>query len=281
MVQRLRSAICSQAQLESEAFQDWAERIDEARGHMHRKVWEWAFICQALSERGMLAPGKRGLGFAVGQEPLPAFFASFGCEIVATDAPPEVIAEGSWKATNQYAETIQALNQRGLCEGQEFAERVTFRYADMNAIPSDLRNFDFVWSSCSFEHLGSIALGTKFLCRMTDCLKPGGVGVHTTEFNLFSNRETLDNAPDVLFRKRDILDMVNRLRAMGSSIDVDFTVGERELDKVVDKPPYTHNPHLRLMIGDYITTSIGLIVEKGNAPMATRLVSRVKMAVSR
>lgn len=275
----LRSSICSQAQLESDVFQNWVEKIGEARGHMHRKVWEWAFICQALHERGMLAPGKRGLAFAVGQEPLPAFFASYGCEIVATDAPPEVIAEGSWKSTNQYAETIDALNARGLCDPQKFAEHVTFRHADMNNIPSGLRDFDFVWSSCSFEHLGSIALGAKFLANMTACLKESGVAVHTTEFNLSSNEDTIDNAPDVLFRKRDIEMMVNRLRAMGNGIDVDYTLGDLEKDRVVDKPPYTHSPHLRLMIGDYVTTSIGLIVEKGSVPLKSRLLSRFKTAM--
>lgn len=31
----------------------------------YRKIWEWAAILQALSERGLLAPDKRGLGFAV------------------------------------------------------------------------------------------------------------------------------------------------------------------------------------------------------------------------
>ena len=37
---------------------------------LHRKMWEWLFIAEALRERGMLAAGRRGVGFGVGQEPL-------------------------------------------------------------------------------------------------------------------------------------------------------------------------------------------------------------------
>ena len=59
---------------------------------LHRKIWEFCFIAQALDERGMLARGRRGLGFAVGTEPLPAMFASRGCAIVATDLATAVVA---------------------------------------------------------------------------------------------------------------------------------------------------------------------------------------------
>ena len=47
-------------------------------------------LCDAGALRmGLYRPGKRGLVFAVGTEPLPAMFASFGCAIVATDIFPE------------------------------------------------------------------------------------------------------------------------------------------------------------------------------------------------
>ena len=56
---------------------------------LHRKMWEWLFIAEALRERGMLAAGRSGLGFGVGQEPLVALFAAAGCDVVATDQPHE------------------------------------------------------------------------------------------------------------------------------------------------------------------------------------------------
>jgi len=95
MVERLKSCMCTQAQLESATFRRWVDRLREEFLLM-RKLWEWAFILQALEERGMLQPGRRGLRFAVGQEPLAALFASYGCTIVATDLGSESPESASW-----------------------------------------------------------------------------------------------------------------------------------------------------------------------------------------
>jgi hypothetical protein len=40
-----------------------------------------------------------------------------------------------------------------------FDALVDFDVADMNAMPDTLGQFDFVWSACAFEHLGSIRQG--------------------------------------------------------------------------------------------------------------------------
>ena len=45
---------------------------------VHRKVWEWAFIIDVLKKYGMLSSGMRGVGFAVGNEPLPSIFSGGG-----------------------------------------------------------------------------------------------------------------------------------------------------------------------------------------------------------
>lgn len=235
---------------------------------MHRKQWEFCYIAQALFERGLLRPGARGLGFAVGREPLPALFASYGCEIVASDWSEEAAREAGWVESNQHAGALEVLNERGLCPPEEFAQRVAFRVIDMNAIPDDLRDFDFLWSSCSLEHLGSIAKGERFIHEAMKCLRPGGVAVHTTEFNVSSNRFTLDNKPNVLFRQRDIERTARALTGAGHEIELDFTEGERPGDHVVDVPPYVGIPHLKLLLSHYVSTSIGLIIRKGMAEPA-------------
>jgi hypothetical protein len=43
----------------------------------NRKAWEFVFIAQALHERGILAKGKKRLGFAVGKELLPSLFTKY------------------------------------------------------------------------------------------------------------------------------------------------------------------------------------------------------------
>src|SRR5512142_3001023 len=107
----LTSRLCTQAQMQSKEYEEWCARIREAP-RLHRKQWEFVYIAQALFERGMLAPGKRGLGFGVGQEPLAALFASYGCEIVATDQDPRDAKSSGWTDTGQYPESLAGLNGR-------------------------------------------------------------------------------------------------------------------------------------------------------------------------
>ncbi len=131
----------------------------------------------------------------------------------------------------------------------------------MTNIPGDLRDFDFTWSSCAFEHLGSLAAGAEFVMEQMRCLRPGGVAVHTTEYNVSSNAGTIDHAPTVLYRRRDIEDLMRRLRKLGYAIDCDLTEGTSLPDQHVDVPPFS-DTHLRTKLGEYTTTSIGLIIEK-------------------
>jgi 2-polyprenyl-3-methyl-5-hydroxy-6-metoxy-1,4-benzoquinol methylase len=248
---------------------EWAERMRPAWDDgdrtkpvlTHRKLWEWVFCAKALHERGMLAPGMRGLGFGVGQEPLAAFFASFGCEIVASDVGEEVAARDGWAVTGQHAKSLEQLNEAGLCPPDEFAQRVSFRSVDMNDIPTDLRGFDFTWSSCAFEHLGSIVKGQEFILNQMACLKPGGVGVHTTEYNVSSNRDTIEWGQTVAFRRRDIEWLVDRLHADSHLIEVDYDPGDLPADRHIDVPPYS-NTHLKVQFDKYAVTSLALVIER-------------------
>src|SRR5262249_38291312 len=149
-------------------FRRWVPRL-YTHFRLHRKLWEFCYIAQALEERGMLGPGRRGLGFGVGREPLAELFASLGCEIVATDLDDEQARRAGWADTEQHASKLEALNERKICDPEIFRKLVAFRYVDMNAIPADLRGFDFTWSSCSFEHLGSIDRGMRFILKQMDC----------------------------------------------------------------------------------------------------------------
>lgn len=259
----LISCLCTERTLMSEPFQDWAEALKEARGHHHRKVWEWCFIAQALKERGLLNEGKIGLGFAVGQEPLSAMFASLGARVVATDLCTAEAQAVGWVETGQHAEGFEAINSRGICDSKVLSERVEFKFADMNQISRDYDNkFDFTWSSCALEHLGSLEHGKQFIYNSIRCLKPGGVAVHTTEFNLSSNTKTVDRGETVLYRRRDIADIVKTLQLGGNEIEVDWDQGNGFADGFIDVPPYSHRTHLKIAIGKYTVTSIGLIIKK-------------------
>lgn len=212
-----------------------------------------------------MGEGQRGLVFAVGMEPLPSLFASLGCQIVATDLHIEDHRATTWTRVGGHSSSSALLNQCRLCEDEQFDQLVSFRPVDMNNIPADLLDFDFTWSTCSFEHCGSIKLGQEFIYRQMQCLKPGGVAVHTTEFNLTSNRRTRSRGNTVLFRRQDVEAMLRRLTDDGHQVELlDLDVGDSESDCEYDRLPYSYDRHLKLEWRNYVTTSLGLIIQRGS-----------------
>ncbi len=260
-LERPVSQLVTVAQMHSETYEAWCREM-KLDPRMHRKNWEFAYILQAVRNAGMLRPGSRGLGFGVGLEPLPAVFARHGCEVVVTDLAPERARGLGWAAMADL--DVAEMNQAGICAEEDFARRVTWQPVDMNAIPASLRRaqFDFVWSSCSLEHLGSIAQGEAFVLNSLECLKPSGVAVHTTEFNLTSDIFTIDAAPTVLFRKHDVRGLLVACRARGWNSTFNPSAGRDPLDRGFDLPPYDGSVHLKLMIGRYVSTSVGFVLSR-------------------
>jgi hypothetical protein len=135
----------------------------------------------------------------------------------------------------------------------------------MNDIPGHLRDYDFCWSSCCFEHLGSLQNGIDFVVNSVErTLKVGGVAVHTTEFNLSSDEDTLDSGVTVVYRKRDLERLRRILEERGHWVEpLRIEPGDLPPDYFVDLPPYGSDPHLKLRIGAYVTTSVGLMARRG------------------
>lgn len=251
------SQSCTRSQMDEDAYNYWCREIREAPRH-HRKQWEFCYIAQVLALAGKLAPGQRGLGFGVGEEPLAALFAARGARVVATDLAPEAAEGTGWIETRQHAHSKAMLNQRYICPPDAFEENVEFRNVDMNDIPLDLGQFDFIWSACAFEHLGSIARGGQFLRNTARMLAPGGIAVHTTELNCFSNSETIEKGDTVLFRRCDFEQFGSELADLGCELEFNFELGELPADHHVDLPPYTSNTHLKLQLDKWVTTSFGI-----------------------
>jgi hypothetical protein len=137
-------------------------------------------------------------------------------------------------------------------------------------LPWDQR-FDFVWSSCSIEHLGGLEAGLDFVADATGLLVPGGYAVHTTEFNVASNEATLSEGDSVIYRRRDIEDLDRRLRRTGCGLSrCDFYAGDHRHDLDFDVPPYggSERSHVKLLLGGHITTSMLLIAHKGSSPQS-------------
>jgi len=259
---QLTSSLCRQQDFSSAAYHAWCERFGQRR-KWHRKQWEYFFILQSLYERGKLQPEQHGLGFGVGKEPLVSVMAALGASALATDMSVAVAKAQGWVSSNQFASALADLNGRGFCPEDDFARLVTYREVDMNAIPGDIGEFDFIWSSCAFEHLGTLRHGIDFVLNSSKHLKPGGVGVHTTEYNLSSDDVTIESGHTSLYRKRDLEQLAEELGRQGCRlVPMNFETGDGVLDHWVDVPPFRDNVHLRRQLEEFSVTSVGLIVEK-------------------
>ncbi len=253
--------LCTVEQFAEPAYAAWCETLG-VTPVQHRKQWEFCWVLASMEASGLLRPGARALGFGLGKESIPSVLAARGLEVVASDAPTELIEGQGWTNTNQHSHDVMDLHVPALVDEAAFRRQVSFRPVDMNAIPDDLRGFDLCWSSCSFEHLGSIEHGLRFVENSLRTLRPGGVAVHTTEFNLSSNDATVNEPTLCLFRRRDIEVLLSRLRAAGHEVwPINLHPGYAELDAFIDTPPYAL-PHLKLTVAEYVTTSIGLVIRR-------------------
>jgi SAM-dependent methyltransferase len=259
------SQLCTESQFREPLHSEFCYFLGVDPTLLHRKNWEWVWIAAVLKRRGYLREGIKGLGFGVGSEPLPVFFARSGIQVLATDAPTEAIEWQGWHSTHQHAASLEPLRRPHLLTDDEFDRLVRFQAVDMNHIPAELRGFDFCWSSCCLEHLGSIEHGLTFVEESLRTLRPGGLAIHTTEFNLSSNQDTFAHPTCSLFRKQDIEALYSRLITAGHKPwPLNFYPGAGPADAYIDLPPYGSPLHLRLELASYVSTSIGLVIEKNS-----------------
>jgi len=260
------SMICTQEFMDMPFCRYWSGRLYNGDYPVYnRKWWEACYISQALYERGFLKRGSKGVGFGVGEERLVDLYASFGCDILATDLSAEESAAAGWMDSNQNAGgNLEKLRKGNICTKEEFYNRVTYRDVDMNEIPEDIAGYDFCWSACSLEHIGSMKKGMEFVINSMKTLRPGGVAIHTTEYNLYSDDKTIDVPGLCIFRKKDMLYLAEELERLGYRVEpFDWNIGHTVYDGFVDLPPYCYKDlHLRFLLEKYPTTSVGIIVYK-------------------
>jgi SAM-dependent methyltransferase len=274
----LKSKCSTQDDIESDWFRYWMAELRLAP-LPHRKLWEFAFVLQNLYQSGFLKPGLSGIGFGCGEEPLPSYFASRGIRVTVTDLHPEAVAGLGWAESGQHASSLMSSFSEKIIDRSEFERLVSLRYVDMNDIPRDLnQDFDFCWSVCALEHLGSIQNGMNFIHNSLSVLKPGGLALHTTEFNYSETDLTIEGGPTVLFLRKHFELLAEQLTEAGHFVmPLDFSVGDKPLDAFVDLPPYGTQPfstrasegddefrpgHLKLSVGGFPSTCFGIVIRK-------------------
>ena len=273
----LKSKPSTQTDMESDWVAYWCSQL-KTPVVFHRKLWELSYVLQALYDHGHIRKGARALGFGCGQEPIPSYLAAAGVMITVTDIPPDRMEAAGWAASGQHSASLEQAFREHLVSREQFERNVNFKFVDMNEIPESLRNYDFCWSVCALEHIGSIRAGLDFIANSIDTLRPGGLAVHTTEFNFSNDKETIDNWPTVLFQRKHFQQLAADLQSRGHSVaELDFDVGHKPLDRFIDLPPFSHDwpeqlrkewsgdeAHIKISIDGFPATCFGLIVKKGH-----------------
>ncbi len=256
--------LCTGSQFKEPVYAEIAEALS-VHAHPHRRTWEMAYVTSVLASHGMVGLGRRAIGFGCGRERIPSLLASRGVEVVATDEPPSDSADQQrWRNANQYATGLGDLFHGQIIHLDDFERLVEFGHVDMNDIPASLDGqFDCCWSMSALQHLGTLDRGIAFIEASLRTVKPGGIAVHTTDFNLSSNGETLETGFHTLLRRRDLEALCTHLTAQGHHVlPLNLHTGYDAMDEVVDLPPHGL-PHIKLYVDRYVTTSVGIAIRKG------------------
>jgi len=258
---KLKSSVCRLSDLF--AYTRWTTLKGNNEPLLNRKYWEHVYITQVLFENGMLKERKRGIGFAVGLERLPALFAKHGVEVIATDMDKDSNNAKGWIQSDQHSEgIIDNLFYSDICKYSEFTKNVRYITLDMNNIPDTIRGFDFCWSSCAFEHLGSAQKGMDFIIKSLDVLNPGGISVHTTEFNLSSN-ETIDVPFNAIYGRHFFDNLRIEIERRGHVFEpVDYRLGDNPKEDDVQYYNQPQKPHIKVSAYGTVFTSIGITIKK-------------------
>ena len=213
-----------------------------------RKNWEFLAILHVLKYHNVLGPGKRGLGFGVGEEPLASYFVKQGSEVVVSDAPQS----GGWASEHQHAAQLKQTWATNIVDYETYARHAVFRAVDMNDIPSDLLtgDFDFTWSAGSLEHVGGQDKSVAFILNQMRALKSGGIAAHTTEFMISLDAPNNIELPWMTVFTKTVWQnrVIDQLTAHGYEVmgPVVWSVGRDP--SPVDEPPYRSNHHFNLAV---------------------------------
>lgn len=229
----------------SEWFAKW-KAILNLDDRIFRKYWEYAVVSETLEANGLLSESRSGVGFGVGSDSLTTMIADRVKHVFATDLLPK-----EWEHVHQ-----------------QFGElskhpKVTTGVVDMNWIQGKIEPeaFDFSYSVCSMDHCGTVWWTKRFLLNQLNCLKAGGIGVHTAEYtiNLGMTRE----GTTVWLTSDDVVDICDLFEKLGhEAAPVDWFIGDSIEDHVIDSYPYNGRIHLKCEASGKWGTCIVFAVRK-------------------
>lgn len=77
-----------------------------------------------------------------------------------------------------------------------------------------------------------------------------------------SNDGTLERGASVLYRRRDVEDLVRSRAAQGHGVQRNLLPGDGPLERLDDVPPSRSDVPLRIRLDPSVATSLGLLIRK-------------------
>jgi hypothetical protein len=253
----LDSKPATQADIEARWCRGWCAALHE-RPRYHRRLWESAFVLQALFEGGGQEPGASVLALGPADAAILSLLAAKGVRSTVAGAGLPTARE------NLVAQSV-------------FNDAVKLHPGGVSL--DGLAGFDACWSIGRVGSVGSIKDGLALVQAAMATLKPGGLAVHVLDYNFADDDQTIDNWQQVLFQRRHIEALAQALSAAGHApARLDFYLGHQPMDRFVDVPPFDtdrndafdrlwrdgwQGAHLKVAVDGFAATSFGLICRKG------------------
>ena len=243
-----------------------AELEEEPR--FHRKQWEFVQIFRTLQALGFLNAKSRGLSMGGGEERLLYAVARHVGHLTVTDLYESSSAWDGARTDNP---------DRSLKAAAPFAidpSRLTARRMDMRALEFEDASFDFCYSSCAIEHIGTYDDFLEHLQQVRRVLKDDGVYVLTTEFHY---GEDVISAPRNYYFSSGFLHELVRAASFATFSGVDGAVSPHvfnrplpvNLSDLCADPAdgvtgmlLKSAPHVQLLTGGLPFSSVSLVLTK-------------------
>ena len=254
---------CEGADFETEAVAAEIAAIREPVRH-HRKQWEYAYVLSTARRLGLIAEGRRALGFGVGQEPVPAVLAASGMQVLATDRD-RLGAAAMPLLRNTLGQPGHAryrgLNNRNILAPDLFDARVDFRFHDIlgaDPLPED-GGRDLVWSCGVLHHLGSAAAVEQAIGQSVARLAPGGWALHTFDVAFGEAAGQTHGALHFLALREAEALHARFVRAGGRAVGLGFRRGKDPADRDPELSG-SQGHHVCVRAGALVIGSIGIAV---------------------
>ena len=262
------SKICDTADWFDNEFNSIVINELKEQPRLHRKQWEFAMIFLALRKLGFLEADKTGLSMGGGTERVLYSIAKHVKKLFVTDLYDE---NTSW-------DCARTLNPDDLIKNNMPSEittnNITALKMDMRSLDFEDNTFDFCYSSCAFEHIGSFDDFGQHLDEVYRCLKPEGVYVFTTELQL--GNTTIQDKNNYIFSP-GILQIIIENAKLSPEINPDVSLTDivsnyslpsnisrlcSDDESSITAKIMNDYPHTILLRGQYPFTSIQIILRK-------------------